>query len=188
VPGAVSIAASSGQSDTWLAIIHVQDRPIMRLSIVPLAAAAVLSGCLDPIATDLCVPVPSEVVEQRGDTLVTTTGLKYVEGEPGTGPTLDWCSMASVHYTGYLLDGAEFDSSRGQAPLTFMPGFHPVITGFTQGVIGMRPGGTRRLIIPPELGYGPEPQLNLNGEVVVPANSTLVFDVELVEVAPQPGT
>ncbi|MDO8590772.1 MAG: FKBP-type peptidyl-prolyl cis-trans isomerase [bacterium] len=83
----------------------------------------------------------------------------------------------SVNYTGELLDGAVFDSSYDRkAPITFTVGSGQLIKGFDDGVIGMKIGEKRKLTIPPELGYGS----TANGPI--PANSTLVFDVELVSI------
>jgi len=101
----------------------------------------------------------------------------------GTGAALDWCQVVLVHYDGYLLDGTKFDSSRDLGfPLQFEPGIGDLIDGFEQGVIGMRETGRRRLIIPPELGYGSQPLRDAGGTIIVPANSTIVFDIELVDI------
>ena len=82
-----------------------------------------------------------------------------------------------VHYTGWLLDGKQFDSSKGRGPFTFALGGGQVIKGWDQGVVGMKVGGKRKLTIPPELGYG------LRGYPgVIPAQATLVFEVELLAV------
>jgi FKBP-type peptidyl-prolyl cis-trans isomerase FkpA len=85
----------------------------------------------------------------------------------------------TAHYTGWLADGTKFDSSvdRGQ-PFTFTLGVHEVIAGWDEGISGMRAGGTRKLIIPPSLGYGSQRA----GKI--PPNSILVFDVTLVSVQP----
>lgn len=99
----------------------------------------------------------------------------------GTGAAAAAGSRVSVTYAGWLYDtgkpngkGAQFDP--GPGPLTFVVGAGTLIKGFEQGVVGMKVGGQRRLIIPPELGYGSNAQ---NG---IPANATLVFDVTLTSV------
>ena len=101
----------------------------------------------------------------------------------GTGMTATAGRIISVHYTGWLYDaskpdnkGTQFDSSASRGPFTFTLGFGQVIAGWDQGVAGMRVGGKRRLIIPPSLGYGS------SGAGPIPANATLVFDIELLAV------
>jgi FKBP-type peptidyl-prolyl cis-trans isomerase len=96
----------------------------------------------------------------------------------GTGPAAEVGDTAVVHYVGRLTNGSEFDNSyaRGE-PLTFTIGAGSLIPGFERGVVGMMVGGTRRVTIPPSLGYG-------NQQVgPIPPNSTLVFDIELLELA-----
>lgn len=100
----------------------------------------------------------------------------------GTGTEATVGRRISVNYTGWLYDpsrpegkGQQFDSSAGRGPFSFVLGT-TVITGWNQGIPGMRVGGLRRLVIPPELGYGSQAQQG------IPANSTLVFDVELLDV------
>jgi FKBP-type peptidyl-prolyl cis-trans isomerase FkpA len=83
-----------------------------------------------------------------------------------------------VHYTGWLQSGKEFDSSRRGEPFHFHLGAGQVIKGWDQGVTGMRVGGTRKLTIPPELGYG---MRGFPG--VIPAQATLVFEIELLKVS-----
>lgn len=129
--------------------------------------------------------MPFDQASVSGDTITTTTGLRYIEGAPGTGSAVEWCRTLAVHYEGFLLDGTKFDSSRDRdQPLVFATGFGALIDGFEQGVIGMRASGTRRLIIPPALGFGSEPRRNEAGEIVVPGNSTVVYDIEVLEIAP----
>ena len=91
----------------------------------------------------------------NADTVTTSTGLRYIEGIAGDGGVVAWCRNVAVHYDAFLADGTKFDSSHdlGQ-PLVFAPGLGGLIDGFEQGVIGMRVGGKRRLIIPPELAFG----------------------------------
>ena len=107
----------------------------------------------------------------------TASGLKYVDIREGTGPTPKLGQTVVVHYTGTLENGSKFDSSldRGQ-PFEFRIGTGAVIQGWDEGLMSMKVGGKRKLIIPPSLGYGPRAQPN------IPANSTLIFDVELLNV------
>lgn len=106
-------------------------------------------------------------------------GLEYWDIKAGTGAVAKEGQSASVHYTGWLTNGKKFDSSvdRGQ-PFTVSPlGSAPVIKGWNEGIIGMKVGGKRQLRIPPDLAYG---QRGYPG--VIPANATLIFDVELLSV------
>jgi len=109
-------------------------------------------------------------------------GLKYTDTNVGTGAEATKGHKVSVHYTGWLYNngtkGAKFDSSldRGQ-PFAFGLGGGQVIQGWDEGVAGMKVGGKRTLIIPPELGYGAR-----GAGGVIPPNATLMFDVELLGV------
>ena len=107
----------------------------------------------------------------------TASGLYVLDQEMGEGAVAEAGQLVTVHYTGWFLEGEKFDSSldRGQ-PYLFPLGQGQVIAGWDEGVAGMRVGGKRRLVIPPELAYGP------NGRPGIPPNSTLVFDVELLGV------
>ena len=102
----------------------------------------------------------------------------------GTGAAATTGSRVTVNYTGWLYDpaqaeskGRQFDSSVGRTPFSFTLGAGQVIRGWDQGVVGMRIGGLRRLVIPPELGYG-----SSGSGSTIPPNATLVFDVELLSV------
>jgi FKBP-type peptidyl-prolyl cis-trans isomerase len=112
-----------------------------------------------------------------GDTVTTASGLKYIEASAGTGAVAQAGQTASVHYTLWLLNGTFIESSRNGNPYSFTLGTTGSIKGFDEGITGMRVGGRRRLIIPPSLGYGAS-QVG-----PIPANSTLIFDVELRSVS-----
>ena len=109
-------------------------------------------------------------------------GLKYTDEKVGTGAEAKRGDKVTVHYTGWLYNngqkGKKFDSSvdRGE-PFAFNLGAGQVISGWDQGVAGMKVGGKRTLIIPPALGYGAR-----GAGGVIPPNATLMFDVELLAV------
>jgi FKBP-type peptidyl-prolyl cis-trans isomerase len=108
----------------------------------------------------------------------TPSGLQYDDIAEGAGAEAKSGQKVSVHYTGTLVDGKKFDSSRDRGkPFQFTLGAGQVIKGWDEGVAGMKVGGQRKLTIPPELGYGSR---GTGG--VIPPNATLIFDVELVEV------
>lgn len=116
----------------------------------------------------------SAAEKESGTTSVkSATGLVHIDIKVGDGATPTRSDRVKVHYTGWLLDGTKFDSSvdRG-TPTTF--GVTGVIKGWTEALLTMKVGGKRKLIIPPDLAYG------ARGRPKIPANSTLVFDVELL--------
>ena len=95
----------------------------------------------------------------------------------GKGPEAVRGKTVEVHYTGWLTDGKQFDSSVGGDPFSFRLGAGEVIEGWDHGVAGMKVGGKRKLTIPPELGYG-----RRGAPPVIPPDATLVFEVELLSV------
>jgi FKBP-type peptidyl-prolyl cis-trans isomerase FkpA len=123
-------------------------------------------------------------IAAAGQDKMTTTksGLKYIDQKVGSGDVAMKGNTVSVHYTGWFYTegkrGMKFDSSldRGM-PFEFKLGARQVIPGWDEGVEGMKVGGKRELIIPPDLGYGPR---GMPG--IIPPNSTLNFEVELLKV------
>jgi peptidylprolyl isomerase len=120
---------------------------------------------------------PAKVNE--ADFTTTDSGLKYADLQKGTGTTPQKGQLIKIHYTGWLEDGTKFDSSLdwGQ-PYTFPIGEKAVMPGWDEGIATMKVGGKRQLIIPAELAFGEE-----GAGGVIPPNATLIFEIELVEVA-----
>jgi len=113
-----------------------------------------------------------EIMQESG------SGLQYLDIRPGNGASPSPGSTVSVHYTGTLTDGTKFDSSHDRGkPFSFQIGLGKVIQGWDEGVMSMKVGGKRKLVIPPELGYG-----SAGAGGVIPPNATLVFEVELLDV------
>ena len=133
------------------------------------------------LVTASVLAAPSAMAQSPGKTMTTSSGLQITDSKVGTGATPKPGQTAVVHYTGWLYqDGAKgkkFDSSvdRGQ-PFQFSLGAKQVIAGWDEGVAGMKVGGKRTLIIPPELGYGAR-----GAGGVIPPNATLIFDIELLD-------
>jgi FKBP-type peptidyl-prolyl cis-trans isomerase len=108
----------------------------------------------------------------------TPSGLRYQDVSKGDGTEATAGRNASVHYTGWLANGEMFDGSRVRnQPFNFTLGAGQVIAGWDEGVAGMRVGGRRKLVIPPNLGYG-----TAGAPPDIPPDATLVFDIELLEV------
>lgn len=151
-----------------------------------LAGFALALGMASAFAQGSATPAPASAVPPTTSKLsATVTDLQTIDVKQGTGAEALSGKPVIVHYTGWLYDsaapegkGAKFDSSRDRGvPFGFFLGSGKVIKGWDQGVVGMKAGGQRRLIIPPQLGYG---ERGAGG--VIPPNAALIFDVELIEV------
>src|ERR671936_21169 len=130
--------------------------------VMAMAAAAMMLG------REGVMGAPQEVT--------TESGLKYTDVKVGTGREAQPGDTATVHYTGWLMDGKKFDSSVDRnEPFSFRVGAGQVIRGWDEGVAGMKIGGERLLIIPPALGYGAR-----GAGGAIPPNATLKFEVELL--------
>ena len=118
---------------------------------------------------------------EEGQVVETDSGLEYEELECGDGDEVARGDVISVHYTGTLEDGTEFDSSRGGDPVSFALESGSLIEGWVEGIPGMKEGGRRKLTIPPDLGYGES-----GFPPAIPPDATLVFDVEVVAIEEDP--
>jgi FKBP-type peptidyl-prolyl cis-trans isomerase len=151
----------------------------MRAMRIAYLARALIAGSLS-LAFSGCAQSISDAKNDTSDEKVTTTssGLKYVDLKEGTGAVAQTGKYVEVNYTGWLKTGKKFDSSYDRKkPYSFKLGAGMVIKGWDEGVVGMKVGGQRKLLIPPELAYGSEGR-----GMVIPPNAPLVFEVELLKV------
>ena len=136
-------------------------------------------------ATQPTQTATSSVTTNQTTTMESTTlpdGLQITDLVVGTGTQAMAGDTVSVDYVGTLTNGKQFDSTaaHGGQPFSFVLGAGQVIRGWDEGVVGMRVGGERKLVIPPSLGYGSQSV----GNGLIPANSTLIFTVKLLAVQP----
>jgi peptidylprolyl isomerase len=122
-----------------------------------------------------------EIDKETGKPIITTpSGLKYIDLVIGTGPLVKTGDHVSVDYVGKLIDGTKFDASADHGSnFDYVQGVTSLIAGWTEGTSTMRVGGERKLIIPPQLGYGQE-----GAGDAVPPNATLIFDIKLISINP----
>jgi peptidylprolyl isomerase len=150
-------------------------RGFKRAGVIAIALATAVAGAAGSPT--------SAMAQTAGKTMTTASGLQITDTKVGTGATPNTGQICVMHYTGWLYQngqkGAKFDSSldRGQ-PFQFPIGTGRVIKGWDEGVAGMKVGGKRTLIIPPDLGYGARGAAG----GVIPPNATLIFEVELLDV------
>ncbi|HEX2201976.1 MAG TPA: FKBP-type peptidyl-prolyl cis-trans isomerase [Longimicrobium sp.] len=162
-------------------------------ALVTFAAACDNGLDIEPIIPECARPAPPASTT-KGDTVVYANGLRYLDTQAGVGDTALLCIVTNagdgndtiypavaIHYEVFLENGTKVESSvdAGQ-PISFELGQGLVIQGLDQGILGMRTGGRRRLIIPPALAYGAEGRRNDKGEFIIPPNSTLIIDVRLI--------
>jgi peptidylprolyl isomerase len=163
--------------------------PALVLLLAVTACGEVQSGgAIDAIrAPDIPeMPVIPELVDYHADLDIAiaemkqlTSGLLYQDDSVGTGDSVTVGSTVAVHYTGWLPDGTQFDSSRDSGqPYVFQVGRGEVIEAWDEGMLGMQVGGRRKLVVPPALGYGE------SGYGPIPSNAILVFAIELMEIRP----
>lgn len=146
----------------------------VRSTIILAVAVVAAAGCTG-VGDKATVATELDVDPERMERM--ESGLLYEDVREGTGEAVTTGQIVTVHYTGWLMDGTEFDSSRNGQPFQTPIGVGRVIRGWDEGIPGMRVGGQRKLVIPPELAYG---ERGAGG--VIPPNATLVFDVELLDV------
>lgn len=133
------------------------------------------------LATVIAIPAyaAKDAGKGAGKIVTTASGLKYRDVVVGKGASPKAGKQVTVHYTGTLQNGKKFDSSVDRKePFSFVIGVGQVIPGWDEGVMTMKVGGKRKLIIPSQLGYGPR-----GAGSDIPPNATLLFDVELLNVA-----
>jgi peptidylprolyl isomerase len=156
-------------------------RALVPLLLLPLAACLPWRGAK--------LPQPAGIPKAEGKP-ATAFALRHIDTRVGTGDSLTPRACVYAHYTGWLTDGTQFDSSRDttprglpREPIAFPLGARRVIAGWDLGFDGMRVGGQRRLYIPWQLAYGAEGRAP-----TIPPKAMLIFDVELMAVAPPPST
>lgn len=144
-------------------------KSFMKLAVIVIAAALTASPAF----------AAQDAKKSEAKIVTTASGLKYTDVVVGKGASPVAGKQVKVHYTGTLENGKKFDSSldRGQ-PFSFVIGVGQVIPGWDEGVMSMKVGGKRKLIIPSKLGYGTR-----GAGGAIPPNATLLFDVELLDVS-----
>ncbi len=153
-----------------LAAVGCTPRPAVEAPATPSEEPLQVPPPEDLLASD--EPV-AEVSEAEVSGTVREDGLRIEELRAGDGEVVEAHHTVMMHYVGTLTDGTVFDSTRERGPFT--ASLKHLIRGFAEGVIGMRVGGMRRITIPPELGYRDAVR------ATIPAGSTLIFEVELLE-------
>jgi len=153
------------------------------IAALALAGAAALAQTAAQKPKVQVVPNTKAPSKVTGEGTKTDSGLQYWEIRVGTGQVAKDGDHVKVHYTGWLTTGKKFDSSvDAHSPFDFTIGKGEVIKGWDEGIAGMKVGGKRQLRIPPELAYGAA-----GSPPVIPANATLIFDVQLLGIITAPS-
>jgi peptidylprolyl isomerase len=141
------------------------------------ALVCALAACGGDSSTDDTPSGTPPTLVTDSEYTTTGSGLKFFDLTPGTGASPTTGQSVQVHYTGWLTNSVKFDSSRDRnQPFVFVIGTGQVIAGWDEGVATMKVGGKRQLVIPAALGYG------ARGSGAIPANATLIFEVELLQI------
>jgi len=148
------------------------------IAVMALASAPLVAQQAPAKGSQAAKPAPPKAAKLEPAPVVTPSGLKYWDLKVGTGTEAVKGKTVSVHYTGWLTNGKKFDSSVDAGrPYDFRIGAGSVIKGWEEGVAGMKIGGKRKLEIPPALAYGKDGYPG-----IIPPNSTLIFEIELLGV------
>jgi FKBP-type peptidyl-prolyl cis-trans isomerase len=166
-----------------------QSRTLRHVALCALSAGLLLSACdrvpeptgsSNTSTTTADTPTTAEPAKSATGASETAkvTKLQIKDQKVGKGPAAKDGNTVSVHYTGWLLDGTKFDSSRDRdQPFSFTLGQGGVIKGWDKGVVGMKAGGKRELVIPPDMAYGKR-----GSPPKIPPNAPLKFDIELLKI------
>ena len=143
------------------------------------ALVLLLAGCAGGGSAPGAAPAPDPSLGVSLEAMRRTDSGLYIRTvEPGDGPAIRPGQVAVVHYTGWLTDGTKFDSSLDRnEPLRIPIGAGRVIAGWDEGIPGMRVGERRRLVVPPDLGYGAR-----GAPGAIPPNATLLFEIQLLDI------
>ena len=174
----IALAAAAAVFVNGAVIAEGTTSSVVRYKATSVSVSAVSIPSGTPIVVKTETKAESKT-ESAGEakTVTLPSGTKYIDEVVGAGPEAKSGSTLSVHYTGTLENGKQFDSSRGRGPFTLTLGQHRVIKGWEEGLLGMKKGGKRKLIIPGDQGYGER-----GAPPDIPPNATLVFETELMDV------
>ncbi|HEV2397791.1 MAG TPA: FKBP-type peptidyl-prolyl cis-trans isomerase [Candidatus Sulfotelmatobacter sp.] len=161
----------------------MKTKPVILFILIAIFSIALLAQTTPHRTAPARVPNTNAPTKVTGEGVKTDSGLQYWDIKVGTGQVAKDGDRVKVHYTGWFTNGKKFDSSvDAHQPYSFTIGKGDVIKGWDEGVTGMKVGGKRQLRIPPELAYGEKGYKD-----IIPPNSTLVFDVQLLAVTPAPS-